>query len=87
MGAAESTSRTNGTNQEEQERKQKSSTVVGAVSTIAAVGAAAWGISRMLSDNTDTKMMKAPGKPTEMIKRDAFEANPKEYFANLRGKV
>ncbi|GJV28538.1 polynucleotidyl transferase, ribonuclease H-like superfamily protein 1 [Tanacetum coccineum] len=55
MGAAESTSRTNGTNQEEEERKQKSSIVVGAAATIAAVGVAAWGISRMLSDNTDTQ--------------------------------
>ncbi|GKF66857.1 hypothetical protein Tco_0193374 [Tanacetum coccineum] len=55
MGAAESTSRTNGINQEEEERKQKSSNVVGAAATIAAVGVAAWGISRMLSDNTDTQ--------------------------------
>ncbi|GKE74308.1 polynucleotidyl transferase, ribonuclease H-like superfamily protein 1 [Tanacetum coccineum] len=55
MGATESTSRTNGTNQEEEERKQKSSTVVGAAATIAVVGVAAWGISRMLSDNTDTQ--------------------------------
>ncbi|GKG57797.1 hypothetical protein Tco_0587395, partial [Tanacetum coccineum] len=50
MGAAESSSRTNGTNQEEEERKQKSSTLVGAAATIATVGIAAWGISRMLSD-------------------------------------
>ncbi|GKB73986.1 polynucleotidyl transferase, ribonuclease H-like superfamily protein 1 [Tanacetum coccineum] len=55
MGATESTSRTNGTNQEEEERKQKSSTVVGAAATIAVVGVAAWGISRMLSDNIDTQ--------------------------------
>nr|GEZ10735.1 SAM and SH3 domain-containing protein [Tanacetum cinerariifolium] len=33
------------------------------------------------------KMMKAPGKPTVMIARAVFEANPKQYFANLRGKV
>ncbi|GKF44094.1 hypothetical protein Tco_0130646, partial [Tanacetum coccineum] len=55
MGAAESTSRTNGTNQEEEERKQKSSIVVGAAATIAAVGVAAWGISRMLSDNPESR--------------------------------
>ncbi|GJY68487.1 hypothetical protein Tco_0471469 [Tanacetum coccineum] len=42
MGAIESTSRTNGTNQEEEERKQKSSTVVGAAATISAVGVAAF---------------------------------------------
>ncbi|PWA86178.1 hypothetical protein CTI12_AA142000 [Artemisia annua] len=33
------------------------------------------------------KMMKAPGKPTVMIARAVFEANPKQYFASLRGKV
>ncbi|KAL4567645.1 hypothetical protein LXL04_023234 [Taraxacum kok-saghyz] len=33
------------------------------------------------------KLMKAPGRPTMMIARAVFEANPKGYFANLRGKV
>ncbi|GJY27380.1 SAM and SH3 domain-containing protein [Tanacetum coccineum] len=37
--------------------------------------------------NVGVKMMKAPGKPTVMIARAVFEANPKQYFANLRGKV
>nr|GEZ65924.1 putative retrotransposon Ty1-copia subclass protein [Tanacetum cinerariifolium] len=55
MGAAESTSRTNGTNQEEEERKQKSNTMVRAAATISTMGVAAWGISRMLSNNTDTQ--------------------------------
>ncbi|KAI3806704.1 hypothetical protein L1987_22618 [Smallanthus sonchifolius] len=31
------------------------------------------------------KMMKAPGKPTVMIARALFEANPQKYFSNLRG--
>ncbi|KAL4567647.1 hypothetical protein LXL04_023236 [Taraxacum kok-saghyz] len=32
------------------------------------------------------KLMKAPGRPTMMIVRDVFEADPQGYFANLRGR-
>ncbi|KAI3699980.1 hypothetical protein L2E82_44590 [Cichorium intybus] len=32
------------------------------------------------------KLMKAPGRPTMMIARVVFEADPQGYFANLRGK-
>ncbi|KAI3729651.1 hypothetical protein L6452_18313 [Arctium lappa] len=33
------------------------------------------------------KMMKAPGRPSMMIARAVFEADPQGYFANLRGRL
>lgn len=33
-----------------------------------------------------TKMMKAPGRHGTLMPRSSFEANPKGYFRNLRGK-
>lgn len=38
------------------------------------------------SDDDIEKLMKAPGRPGEFIKRAAFEANPRAYFRELRGK-
>ncbi|KAI3503713.1 hypothetical protein L1887_32162 [Cichorium endivia] len=77
-------------------RQDSGETSTGTATTIAmAVGAAAvaaWGIFSLLSDNAETskssgKMMKAPGKsPSTMMRRDVFEANPKQYFSNHRGK-
>ncbi|KAI3744178.1 hypothetical protein L1987_57254 [Smallanthus sonchifolius] len=32
------------------------------------------------------RMMKAPGRPSMRLPRDAFEGNPKGYFRSLRGK-
>ena len=32
------------------------------------------------------KMMKAPGRNDTLIPRNSFEANPRGYFRNLRGK-
>ncbi|CAH1422940.1 unnamed protein product [Lactuca virosa] len=98
MGASESTERLNGTeNKGKEELRQESgggSTSTGVATTIAVAAAgvavAAWGIASLLSDNTDSqksaaKMMKAPGRSTT-IPRDKFEANPKAYFSDLRGK-
>ncbi|PWA81352.1 polynucleotidyl transferase, ribonuclease H-like superfamily protein 1 [Artemisia annua] len=82
MGAAESTSRTNGTNQEEEERNQKSSTLVGAAATIAAVGVAAWGISRMLSDKKDTQENESAMK-MKMIAEPSYVPEGKSRTSNV----
>ncbi|KAK1413037.1 hypothetical protein QVD17_34742 [Tagetes erecta] len=51
------------------------------------VSSFAWILNLVLlfvGNQSTVKMMKAPGKPTERIVRAVFEANPQEYFANLR---
>ncbi|GJX21604.1 polynucleotidyl transferase, ribonuclease H-like superfamily protein 1 [Tanacetum coccineum] len=58
MGASESTARTNGTNPNNHDDDEPNQNInpLGAAAAVAAAGVAAWGISKMLSDNnTETQ--------------------------------
>ncbi|KAH0468588.1 hypothetical protein IEQ34_003621 [Dendrobium chrysotoxum] len=54
---------------------------------LAALGAFVWGVSRCFSSSSNEKMMRAPGRPNEYIRRDDFVSNPKDYFSELRKKL
>lgn len=63
-------------------------TVASAVAGLAVLG---WGLSGLLSGSSEEgdgneKMMKAPGRPGETIRRADFEPNARQYFRHLRNK-
>jgi hypothetical protein len=43
-------------------------------------------LSGSKTDETNRKTMKAPGRNNEVIYRDEFTSNPKDYFQDLRKK-
>ncbi|KAL5718328.1 hypothetical protein ACHQM5_011240 [Ranunculus cassubicifolius] len=77
--------------EDKEKDQQKQETGFGSTSTMllgAAAGLAAWGLSRLVSSGSsdnDDKMMKAPGRDSQ-IRRKEFEDNPSKYFRDLRRK-
>ncbi|KAL0926087.1 hypothetical protein M5K25_004473 [Dendrobium thyrsiflorum] len=76
----------------EPKEDQKLKTAGTAVAAAAAAGALIWGVSRYFSSSSNDeglneeekhKMMSAPGRPNEYIRRDNFVNNPQQYFSKL----
>nr|GFA79425.1 polynucleotidyl transferase, ribonuclease H-like superfamily protein 1 [Tanacetum cinerariifolium] len=79
MGAAESTSRTNGTNQEEEERKQKSNTMVRAAATISTWSPTPKGLFKMNIDGACH-----PNEVYNNTYGDSVDRGPSGYGGILR---